>query len=232
MNTILPAFLSFLTTGGPVVWLLLLMSLILVSIFFVKLVQFAANGLFSGRKQRLAENMVRAWDSGDQAKSIQLVERAKDPQNVLLRNAAEHLRRNSLTGKALEDELSREASGYLTGLRSHLRSIELIASLAPLIGLLGTVLGMIEAFQAMELAGKNVDPSTLSGGIWKALLTTAVGLIVAIPATVIHNWLERRIERVSDQIQDRVGRLMTASARIDQTIAHGVQTRSATRARA
>ena len=68
-------------------------------------------------------------------------------------------------------------------MRSHLRVMEVIANLAPLIALLGTVLGMIEAFQAMELAGKQVDPSVLSGSIWEALLTTAVGLIIVSRVT-------------------------------------------------
>jgi biopolymer transport protein ExbB len=56
-----------------------------------------------------------------------------------------------------------------------------------LLGLFGTVLGMVEAFRQLELAGSQVDPAVLSGGIWQALLTTAVGLAVAIPAVLAHN---------------------------------------------
>ncbi len=56
---------------------------------------------------------------------------------------------------------------------------------------------MIEAFRQLEAAGNQVNPAILSGGIWEALLTTAVGLAVAIPAVVALNWLERRIERLA-----------------------------------
>ncbi|CAG0901118.1 unnamed protein product [Cyprideis torosa] len=188
------------------------MSMVLVSLFLGKLWQFTASGMFSSRKNRLADDIVNQWEAGEQKKAVTLAATSADPQTTFLLHTTQHLYNRTLIGKALEDELSREAGQYLARLRSNLRSIELIAMLAPLIGLLGTVLGMIEAFQAMELAGKQVDPSTLSGGIWKALLTTAVGLIVAIPATVIHNWLERKIDDVARGLQDRATRLLTAVA--------------------
>ena len=63
-----------------------------------------------------------------------------------------------------------------------LPSLEIIAQVSPLVGLLGTVIGMIDSFNELELGGSLVDPSVLAGGIWTALLTTAMGLIVAIPA--------------------------------------------------
>lgn len=67
-------------------------------------------------------------------------------------------------------------------------------SFAPLLGLFGTVLGMISAFQALQEAGSQVDPSILAGGIWVALLTTAVGLAVAMPTSVVLSWLEARMD--------------------------------------
>ena len=66
-----------------------------------------------------------------------------------------------------------------------LDTLKVIAMVAPLLGLLGTVFGMIDAFQQMEMAGNNINPSTLSGGIWEALLTTAVGLICGYTNSVI-----------------------------------------------
>ncbi|MEB3734988.1 MotA/TolQ/ExbB proton channel family protein [Halopseudomonas pachastrellae] len=68
---------------------------------------------------------------------------------------------------------------------------------------------MIVAFQNMEAAGSRVDPSVLSGGIWQALLTTAVGLAVAIPTVAVHSWLERRVERVAAAINDAVTQVFT-----------------------
>jgi biopolymer transport protein ExbB len=68
-----------------------------------------------------------------------------------------------------------------------------VAQVAPLLGLFGTVLGMIEAFQGLQQAGAAVDPSALAGGIWVALLTTAVGLVVAMPASLLLTWFDGRI---------------------------------------
>ena len=72
-------------------------------------------------------------------------------------------------------------------------TLEIIAQVSPLIGLLGTVIGMIDSFNELELGGSLVDPSILAGGIWTALLTTAMGLIVAIPALICHYFFERKI---------------------------------------
>lgn len=71
------------------------------------------------------------------------------------------------------------------------------------------VLGMIEAFQRLEQAGSQVDPAILSGGIWVALLTTAAGLTVAIPAVMALNWLERVIERFGHRMEDAVTQVFT-----------------------
>ena len=81
-------------------------------------------------------------------------------------------------------------------MRAQLPALEVIGTLTPLLGLLGTVLGMIAAFRAMEVAGSQVDPSVLSGGIWQALLTTAMGLAIAIPVMAAYNWMDRKSQRV------------------------------------
>lgn len=203
--------LRFLSIGGPVVGLHLAMSVLLVAILLLKLWQFASAGLFSRAARARAETAVRHWEMGERAAALNEASGGKDPRCRLLSHAIQHLGYGTLSGRALTEELQREAHLCYSALRSHLHSIELIAALAPLLGLLGTVLGMIEAFQAMEAAGRQVDPSTLSGGIWKALLTTAVGLMVAVPAIVIHNWLERRVEKFAEGISDLTTRIFTAA---------------------
>jgi biopolymer transport protein ExbB len=75
---------------------------------------------------------------------------------------------------------------------SGFRALDAVAQLGPLLGLFGTVLGMIEAFRAMQGAGAAVDPGVLAGGIWTALLTTAVGLAVAMTTSALLTWLEAR----------------------------------------
>ncbi|MDO6462303.1 MotA/TolQ/ExbB proton channel family protein [Granulosicoccaceae sp. 1_MG-2023] len=197
--------IDLLLVGGPVVWLLIAMSVLLASLALLKLLQFARQGLLSGKSRKLADQLLD--------RPVSELDTRRSPRGEL---AAQVLRArqlaqdSALDDTALTDELSRRANAAIHALRSHLRSIELIASLSPLIGLFGTVLGMIQSFRAMEAAGRQVDPSVLSGGIWVALLTTAVGLMVAIPASVIHNWLERRIDLFTHDLQDLLGRLLTA----------------------
>ena len=93
------------------------------------------------------------------------------------------------------------------------RLLELIGLIAPLLGLLGTILGMITAFQALQESGQQADPTVLAGGIWEALLTTALGLIVAIPAIVAFNLIENRMEALREQTISLVGQLL---ARLDE----------------
>ena len=79
-----------------------------------------------------------------------------------------------------------------------------------MLGLFGTVLGMIKAFQRLEEAGSQVNPAILSGGIWEALLTTAAGLAVAIPAVAALNWLESKLDRLTHHMEDGLTRVFTA----------------------
>ncbi|WP_120496543.1 MotA/TolQ/ExbB proton channel family protein [Kiloniella sp. EL199] len=106
-----------------------------------------------------------------------------------------------------DDEAQKLGDKLLTNLESGLSIIALIAALSPLLGLLGTVIGMISAFQALESAGNNVDPSLLSGGIWEALLTTALGLVVAMPAMVLHALLKSAAHKQLTAVVEKVNDL-------------------------
>jgi biopolymer transport protein ExbB len=89
-----------------------------------------------------------------------------------------------------------------------------VAHLAPLCGLFGTVLGMIEVFRKLESIGGRADVSLLSGGIWVALLTTAFGLLVAIPTLIAHHYFSGIVTGRSEDIQFLVSRLNVLSGRI------------------
>ena len=89
-----------------------------------------------------------------------------------------------------------------------LPSLEIIAQVSPLIGLLGTVIGMIDSFNELELGGSLVDPSILAGGIWTALLTTAMGLIVAIPALISHYFFDKKLTNSTQSLSVFLTKLM------------------------
>lgn len=82
----------------------------------------------------------------------------------------------------------------------YLGALATIVGIAPLIGFLGTVIGMIKAFMKIELLGGNVNASVLAGGIWEALITTAAGLTVAIVVYIFYNYFVGKVETLSKQI--------------------------------
>lgn len=196
--------IDLLTIGGPVVWVLTALSFISLTIILLKVWQFVAIRPEQHQQRKLALNY---WAKGETANAMDAL-RSERPIDRLLKNAMQGiLDRTPL--KTLEMELTRQAQAIQYQCRLLLRPLEVIASLSPLLGLMGTVLGMIEAFQQMQAAGAKVDPSVLSGGIWQALLTTAAGLAVAIPVAAAHSWFDRKAERVAHQINDAVAQIFT-----------------------
>jgi len=95
----------------------------------------------------------------------------------------------------IRDVLQETGRQEATRLTRRLGVLETVAAVSPLLGLLGTVLGMIRVFTTISAAGLG-NPETLSGGISEAMVTTAAGLIIGIPALVAYNWLNGRADRI------------------------------------
>lgn len=109
-----------------------------------------------------------------------------------------------------EAEAERVGSLEIQRLEKNLALLSFIAQVAPLLGLLGTVLGMVDLFIGLQGAGmSNVDVSQLSSGIWKALLTTAAGLLVAVPTLAGYSYLTAHTDRLRLQLSDTVARVLT-----------------------
>ncbi len=197
--------LELIQAGGPVVAILLAMSVLAAAIVIVKLLQFRAVRV---GERLIARRVLQAWLSGNAREALMLAERSRNPAAQALARAIRG-RRRGLPDAMVREEVLRYGGEVLESLRGWFRPLEVIASLAPLLGLFGTVLGMIEAFRQMEMAGSQVNPSILSGGIWEALLTTAVGLGVAIPVVAVLNWLERRVDRLAHEMDNVVTRVFT-----------------------
>lgn len=184
----LTAVTAFLDLGGPVVALLLVLSVVSVATILVKLVQFQSAGV--GRRHGL-EEALRHWDAGEQERARL---RATESRSHIRHAMLEAMERQNTTER-FADRVAARGEERLSRLESGFRLLDSIAQIAPLLGLFGTVLGMIEAFRQLQGAGASVDPSVLAGGIWVALLTTAVGLAVAMPTSLVLTWLESRIAR-------------------------------------
>tara|TARA_R110002049_G_scaffold44333_6_gene130231 strand:- start:88429 stop:89079 length:651 start_codon:yes stop_codon:yes gene_type:complete len=170
--------------GGPVVVVLLGVGVLTLAVVLYKLWQFAVAGV--GRHAALRQ-AVAAWDRGD-----------RDAARIFLGQSKSYLApvidMAFARDGAATDRLQADAEQRFSQLERGLRLLDSVAQLAPLLGLFGTVLGMIDAFQSLQSAGTQVDPSILAGGIWVALLTTAVGLVVAMPTALALSWFEGRME--------------------------------------
>jgi biopolymer transport protein ExbB len=108
----------------------------------------------------------------------------------------------------LREELGRRAQYLLRHLGRHIWVLELIAASAPLFGLLGTVLGMIVAFQGVGQGSGGADTAILASGIWEALLTTAFGLAVALPFSILSAVLNNAVDDVRDMIEDALSDIL------------------------
>lgn len=203
----LEPLISLLHRGGPVVWLLVLLSFVAMTLIIAKTFQFWRLRIDS---QEYLEDSLRQWRRGHWQEATKTVSLASRQPVARVMDAAMQGLLAQHQESVVREEVSRIAKNHIERLRGWMRALELIANLSPLLGLLGTVLGMIEAFQKLESAGNQVDPALLSGGIWQALLTTAVGLIVAIPALVAHQWLDRRIDRCAHLMEDYTTRVFTS----------------------
>ncbi|EBA14494.1 MotA/TolQ/ExbB proton channel [Roseobacter sp. SK209-2-6] len=200
------SFLEKMGTGGPILLVLALLSLISLSVICLKLLQLWP--ATSGKAGR--QNAIHQWGKGDVASAQQALASGRAPADRVLSYAMSALN-EGLKPTLLTGELERRGNEEVSQMNSLIRLLELIAMVSPLLGLLGTVLGMIQSFQELELAEGAANASLLAGGIWQALLTTAAGLLVAIPAAVAAGLLAARIERAAQMIESTVGQLLIAN---------------------
>lgn len=190
MSRLADRIAGLLDLGGPVVAILAALSIVALAVALYKLWQFGAAGVGSHRRLRRA---LDAWDSGDPAQARDLIGESRSHLAPLVATAMDV--RGDAASRA---RLEAEAAMSFGRLESGFRILDNIAQISPLLGLFGTVLGMIDAFRALQAAGAAVDPSILAGGIWVALLTTAAGLAVAMPTSLILAWFESRMARERD----------------------------------
>ena len=197
--------ISLIDKGGPVMLVLLALSIVALTIILLKLYQFIKSRLRS--TDFIDQTIAKLHDEGAE-KALESLTGNPHPiahvMDTTLRTASD----KSLSGEDRDTEISRVGSEEIRNLESYLRGLEVIANLSPLLGLLGTVIGMIKAFARLESAGTKVDPSILAGGIWEALLTTAFGLSVAIPALAAFYLLEGEVENVRAQMKDSTTRML------------------------
>ena len=198
--------LGLLAKGGPVMFILLGFSIFAFAIIFIKLIQFFSAALSRTNK---IEKILSKLNGTNSKKLLVEIQKIKNPMARILEVVILTKSDRRFDKESREAEISRIISIEIRNLENYLGGLEVVASISPLLGLFGTVLGMIKAFLNLEKAGSQVDPALLAGGIWEALLTTAFGLAIAIPALAAYHLFENKISNTRDKINDTVVRTNT-----------------------
>lgn len=210
---LLPTSLVALPFSSLVVFAALgLLSVLTVTVAVYKIMQFRRMG--AGRHQ-VAQDILDDWLNGRPNEAIRRTVAGNTVLARVLGAVISGLRARP-GDQAYGQELGRQtALSELAQMGAQMRLLEAVVQAAPMLGLLGTVIGMIDAFGNLAVSQQAADPRLLAGGIWTALTTTALGLAIALVAYFIANWLEGRIEHerlsiemaVSAAIHGQVGQL-------------------------
>ena len=198
--------LDLIEKGGPVMFILLGFSIFAFAIIFIKLIQFFSAALSSTNK---IEKILSKLNGRNAKKLLVEIQEIKNPMARIIEVVILTKSDRRFDKESREAEISRIISIEIRNLENYLGGLEVVASISPLLGLFGTVLGMIKAFLNLEKAGSQIDPALLAGGIWEALLTTAFGLAIAIPALAAYHLFENKISNTRDKINDAVVRTNT-----------------------
>jgi len=176
-------FHTLMIKGGPVMWVLLGYSTIALAIVMERLIYF----MRLPRKKRMFEES--AASTGQRM----------SPEDFIVQ-AVRKASANGVTD--LVHVASRVGSEQLVRMESGLRTLAWLGNTAPLLGLFGTITGMIKAFMVIEAAGGKVDAQALAGGIWEAMVTTGAGLAVAIPVLLLLHILEGMVDQRARAMQE------------------------------
>lgn len=171
---------------------LAILSLFAVGIGLYKMIQFARLGV---GKRSEAEKILDDWLNGRVEEAINAAGKRSSVLARILQAVFSGIQARP-TDVSYAEELSRQTAIIeLAKMSERMRSLDMVVQAAPMLGLLGTVVGMIDAFSVLAVTEGAVDPTTLAAGIYVALTTTAAGLIIALIAFFIATWLESKIDR-------------------------------------
>jgi biopolymer transport protein ExbB len=194
---------SIIVAGG---WLMIPIILCSIAVIAISVERFwTLNPTKIAPKHQLAQ--VWAWIKNNQvnAERLRELKQSSELGKILAAGLS-----NSRNGReTMKDSIQEAANQVIHAMERYIGALGTIAAVAPLLGLLGTVLGMIKVFVAIELEGTG-NAGALAGGISEALITTAAGLVVAIPAMIAHRFFVRRIDSLAVVMEQEAVKLVDA----------------------
>lgn len=193
--SLLGRFLDIMQSGGASMWILFALGLLLWYALAARFALLAGGGKLPARQQSQRTGTLPA--GGMLAKAA--------------RDAIEAQAYAERAGASTRHRVSAAIQQYRTRLRHYATTIKTIVIIAPLIGLLGTIIGMIETFEALQTLAIFSQGSSIAGGISKALYTTQMGLIVGVPGLLLGRVLDRRQHKLAGELDQLQAMVMTRS---------------------
>jgi len=195
------SFMELLIMGGPVMIFIAGASILALAIFFERL--FYLNKVRNDNKQLITRLADKIKDN-DMIEANQICDRSAHTLSAkVFKVIISRINSNLSELKIATEEV---ANREIPKLENKIQTLGTIASIAPLLGLLGTVLGMIESLETFSRGAQDIK--TLLSGIWTALITTAAGLIVAIPSLTAYNYLVARVDDLISSIKNSVNEIL------------------------
>jgi biopolymer transport protein ExbB len=192
---------SQLTSGGMGIFVIGALSVLMLAVCFERLANLRAQKL---APQVLADEAQTLWREG---RYDALRERVMDGANPLARIVGFLVEHRHFGAELLAARASELAATELREQQQKAYALNVVATIAPIVGLLGTVVGMIEAFHVIAFNGMG-DPTLLAGGISKALVNTAAGLSVALPALAMHHFFRNRLVNIGIRLERQLNGLL------------------------
>jgi biopolymer transport protein ExbB len=188
--------LEFLSKGGILVIPILFCSVLMLAIFFERIIRYAVN---RRRGKDIETRVARLVVEGRDDEALAVSRQNNSPMGRVLEKA---IQARDLDRNTLESVIVNATENEVRNLSAYLQALATIGNIAPLLGLLGTIIGMIKAFMVIQDMGGKVNAAVLAGGIWEAMLTTALGLAVALPTMVAHSYLLAKVDKYEARLQN------------------------------
>lgn len=198
------SIMTLFVDGGLFMYPLLLCSMVALGVIFAKAWTLR---LAHAGTQRVLREVEVAMRGGDLEQAIEIAYATPGPAAAILLAGLRRIQTKRLGSGELESAISVTGTIELGFLERGLVVLATVANVAPLLGFMGTVAGMIQAFGAIEAAGQ-VEPALVAGGIKVALITTAAGLVIAIPVNIMYNFFVTRIDSLIVDMERGAGHVL------------------------
>ncbi|MGF6905916.1 MotA/TolQ/ExbB proton channel family protein [Fusobacterium sp. PH5-44] len=196
----------WIKNGGVLLYVIIFMSVIGITVIIERLVYYKIKE--KDNQGEIDEKVKKHIEKGEIKEAILDLNEKKSSSAMVLRDILIYFYKNkNTTITSLEEKGKEKAMAYMPQVERNMWLLSLVAHTTPLLGLLGTVIGMIKAFQGVALHGTG-DATVLATGIYEALITTAGGLIAAIPALFFYNYFNKKIDEIYGNIEKNVTELI------------------------